>query len=264
MACDLPLLFGAGFLGGVLNSLAGGGTFITFPALLAAGVPPVSANATNTFASCAGYLSGAYALRENLLRHRQRLLGLTGTGLAGGGMGAWLLLQTPERLFREAIPWLLLFATLVFVFGAGLNRRLRRLATLHRHAPAAGAVGLQLLLLGICIYGGFFNAGLGIITLSYLALAGHSDINAMNGVKLLLSATVALIAIVVFAAQGAIAWYEGSLVLLGTLLGGYVAAHLSRHIPQHYVRVLVIAAASAITLYFFLDVYGAPPIENQR
>jgi uncharacterized membrane protein YfcA len=259
MAYEFALLFGAGFLGGILNSLAGGGTFLTFPALLVAEVPPVAANATNTFASCAGYLGGAYALRRELLLYRHQLPRLIGTSLLGGVVGAWLLLQTPERVFRDAIPWLLLFATLLFVFGADLNRRLRRLATVHRRAPAIGLVGLQLLLLAVCVYGGFFNAGLGIITLSYLALAGHSDINAMNGLKLLISATVASIAIIVFAAQGAIAWYAGSVVLLGTLLGGSVAAHASRRIPQRHVRTVVIMAASAITLYFFVDVYGTPP-----
>ena len=114
MAIEILWLFIAGALGGVLNSLAGGGSFVTFPALLFAGVPPVSANATNTFASCSGYLGGAYAFRRDLAVHRHRLPGVIFVSLLGGGVGAWLLLHTPEAFFREAIPWLLLFATVLF------------------------------------------------------------------------------------------------------------------------------------------------------
>jgi uncharacterized membrane protein YfcA len=258
MPFDLLLLFGAGVLGGVLNSIAGGGSFVTFPALLLVGVAPISANATNTFASCAGYLSGAYAFRRELQRHRRELPRLLLISLLGGVAGAWLLLATPEVLFREAIPWLLLFATVLFVFGGRVNAVLRRLAAVHRHASSVGGVLLQLLLLGICIYGGFFNAGLGIITLSYLALAGHADINAMNGLKLLVSAAVSLTAIALFIHDGVIAWSAGSAVLLGTLAGGYVAARVSRRLPQRRVRVLVSVASCGITLYFFYITYAGP------
>jgi uncharacterized membrane protein YfcA len=253
---ELLILFVAGFFGGVLNSIAGGGSFITFPALLFVGVAPISANATNTFASCAGYLSGAYAFRHDLYAHKTELPRLVLISLIGGIVGAWLLLKTPESVFLEAIPWLLLFATLLFIFGAQLNGALKRLASHHRHASSAGTLSLLLLLLCIAIYGGFFNAGLGIITLSYLALAGYTNINAMNGLKLLVSSTVSLIAIGLFIYDGAIAWYEGSIVLFGTLAGGYVAAHVSRRLPQHYVRWFVIGASSCVTVYFFFDIYG--------
>lgn len=252
MLFELLVLLLAGFFGGVINSVAGGGSFITFPALLFVGVPPVSANATNTFASCSGYLSGAYALRRELRAYRQQLPLFLGISLAGGVGGAWLLLRTPEALFREAIPWLLLFATVLFVFGGHLNQLLKRLAGRHRHASMLGQAMSLLLLLAVCVYGGFFNAGLGIIILSYLALAGFTDINAMNGLKLLVSSAVSLIAIALFVAHGAIAWYEGTLVLLGTLAGGYVAAHYSRRLPQSLVRGFVIVASVAITGYFFV------------
>ena len=111
------------------------------------------------------------------------------------------------------------------------------------------------MLLAISIYGGFFNAGLGIISLSYLALAGYTNINAMNGIKLLISSTVSLIAIVLFISDGVIAWNKGIIVLIGTLVGGYVAAHVSKKLPQHYVRAFVILASCGITLYFFIEVY---------
>lgn len=256
MLFELLFLFGAGFFGGVLNSIAGGGSFITFPALLFAGVPPISANATNTFASCAGYLSGTYAFRDALYAHKKELPKLILISLIGGILGAWLLLQTPESLFREAIPWLLLFATVLFVFGAKINAFFKQLASHHQHASFFGHLLLLITLLGVCVYGGFFNAGLGIITLSYLALAGHVNINEMNGMKLLISSAVSLIAIALFIYDGVIVWYEGTIVLAGTLVGGYVAAHISRQLPQQYVRAFVILASCGITIYFFVDIYA--------
>ena len=255
MLHELPLLFIAGLFGGMLNSIAGGGTFITFPALLFAGVPPVSANATNTFASCSGYISGAYAFRKELRAHSNELPKYILISLLGGIMGAWLLLQTPESLFRQAIPWLLLFATLLFAFGSRLNEIFQQLACRHQHASSAGGLILLLMLAGVCIYGGFFNAGLGIIILSYLVLAGHSNINSMNGLKLMISTCVSLAAIAMFVYNGEIAWFEGSIVLLGALTGGYIAAHISRQLPQVYVRKFVTLAGTSITLYFFYNTY---------
>jgi len=252
---EVIFLFMAGFLGGVINSIAGGGSFITFPALLFVGVSPVSANATNTFASLSGYLSGAFAFRKELIAHKKELPRFIITSLVGGIAGAWLLLQTSDSLFREAIPWLLLFATVLFIFGEQLNRSLKKLATQHKYASSIGAFFIFLFLLGVCIYGGFFNAGLGIIILSYLALAGYNNINTMNGIKLLVSSCVSIIAVVLFIIEDVIVWYEGSLVLLGTFVGGYFAAHLSRKLPQSYVRAFVIFASIGITAYFFYDNY---------
>ena len=255
---EIALLFVAGLLGGVVNSLAGGGSFITFPALLFVGIPPIAANATNTFSSCSGYISGAYALRKDLVSHKHELPRFILLSLFGGISVAWLLLQTPEELFREAIPWLLLFATVLFIYGGQLNTALKHMAGRHRHASRIGGFLLMLFLLGVCVYGGFFNAGLGIIILSYLALAGYDNINTMNGLKLLVSSTVSLIAIVLFIIDGVIAWYEGSIVLVGTMAGGYVAAHVSRQLPQAWVRGFVVVASIGITLYFFYDIYLAP------
>jgi len=252
---ELLLLFIAGLLGGILNSIAGGGSFITFPALLFVGIPPLSANATNTFASLSGYLSGTFAFRQDLIAHRHELPRFIVTSLLGGIIGAWLLTRTPESVFREAIPWLLLFATLLFMFGAQLNRALKKLASGHRHASSTARYALLLLLLAICVYGGFFNAGFGIISLSYLVLAGYNNIHAMNGLKLLVSSCVSIIAVILFIVTDMIAWYEGSIVLVGTLLGGYLAAHLSRKLPQPLVRGFVMLSGTGITLYYFYAIY---------
>lgn len=256
MLSELLFLFFAGLCGGILNSIAGGGSFITFPALIFVGVAPISANATNTLASAAGYLSGVYAFRKDIIEQKQSLAGLVVFGLLGGAAGAWLLLRTPESLFLEAIPWLLLFATILFVFGEQANRFLIERYAHHRHASAIGILTKRLSLLAICFYGGFFNAGLGIITLSYLALVGYSNINTMNGLKLLLSTSVSLSAIVLFIGDGVIAWQEGSAVLFGTIVGGYIAAHYSRQLPQKYVRAFVILVSTGITIYFFLNSYA--------
>jgi|TARA_B110000116_G_C16722422_1_gene529767 uncharacterized membrane protein YfcA len=256
MLFELLFLFFAGLFGGVLNSIAGGGSFITFPALMFVGIPPIIASATNTFASCAGYMSGTYAFRKEIAVHKDELFFIIIISLIGGITGAWLLLKTPEAVFREAIPWLLLFATALFVFGEKINTRLKSMASNHRHASSIGGVLLLMILLGVSTYGGFFNAGLGIITLSYLALAGHTNINTMNGLKLLISSTVSLIAIGLFIYNDVIAWFEGSVVLCGTLVGGYVAANVSRQLPQKYVRHFVILASIMTTLYFFFDIYS--------
>ena len=252
---EIILLFAAGFFGGVLNSIAGGGSFITFPALLMAGVPPISANATNTFASLPGYLSGAYVFRHDMQKMRSDVPRIVIISFIGGLIGAWLLLQTPEAQFTRIIPWLLGFATLAFIFGGKINQLIKSAAAHHQYASTAGIVALTVLLLAICIYGGFFNAGLGIIALSYLALAGLRDIATMNGLKLLISSAVSMVAVILFILDGAIAWREGSIVLLGTLTGGAIAAHISRQLPQTLVRNFVIIASIIITGWFFYDVY---------
>ncbi|QIZ76435.1 sulfite exporter TauE/SafE family protein [Ferrimonas lipolytica] len=255
MIFDLLLLIAAGFVGGILNTLAGGGSFITFPALMMVGVAPVSANATNTFASCAGYLSGAYGFRDELRGQRKQLLVIVATSIVGGAIGALLLIQAPQQLFQQAIPWLLLFATLLFVFGGQINTLVKSMATQHRYASLLGSLLLAAVLLVVCIYGGFFNAGLGIIALSYLALAGFTNINTMNGIKLVISSTVSLIAIVMFVYNDAIAWSEGSAVLIGTLFGGYMSAHVAKRVAADKMRRLVTLMSVAITAYFFVVTY---------
>ncbi len=255
MLFELVFLLLAGFFGGVLNSIAGGGSFITFPALIFVGIPPIMANATNTFASCAGYISGTYAFRKEISDHKDELLLIMIISLIGGFFGAWLLLQTPEAVFREAIPWLMLFASVLFIFGGKINSGLKKISSHHQHASSIGGALLLIMLFGVSTYGGFFNAGLGIIILSYLALAGHTNINTMNGLKLLVSSTVSLFAIGLFIYNDVIVWYQGTIVLSGTLAGGYVAAQVSRQLPQQQVRRFVIFASIATTVYFFVDIY---------
>ena len=245
-------LFLAGLIGGMVNAIAGGGSFITFPALMAAGVSPIVANATNTFASSAGYLSGAAGFRRELWAHRRQLPKIAVSALVGGGLGSWLLLQTPENTFSRAIPWLLLLATVLLVWGDPLQAALRHRFEDKQSLSALGSPSLVLLLLLVCTYGGFFNAGLGIILLGYFTLAGYQDIHLMNGLKLLVSALVSILAIVVFGVGDLIAWSEGAIVLVGTLIGGYAAASAVRLVSQRLVRRAIIVVAVGMTAYFFM------------
>ncbi|MFS4437953.1 sulfite exporter TauE/SafE family protein [Paracoccaceae bacterium GXU_MW_L88] len=248
----LFLLFLAGCLGGVINSLAGGGSFIIFPALLTAGLPPVAANATNTFACMPGYLAGAWAFRDDLAKHRDALPRTVLISVIGGALGAAILLAIPPSLFETSIPWLLLVATGLFVTGKRLSA-----ALMAKEFNASGVqIGFAALLLLVSIYGGFFNAGLGIVTLAYLAVAGYDDINTMNGMKLLISTAISVSAIILFAIKGEIAWIAGTAALLGTITGGYLAAHISRGVPQVWVRGIVLVIAIATTIYFFWEVYS--------
>jgi uncharacterized membrane protein YfcA len=253
------LLFAAGLVAGVLNSLAGGGSFITFPALLAAGVPPVMANASNTYAALPGYMSGAWGYRKSIMTERGRLLPYAIVAVVCGYAGAELLLHISDAAFRQIVPWLMLLAVVLFAFGGNINRLLAARAGQARHAKAAGTVLLYLLLAALCLYGGFFNAGFGIMLLAFLALAGLRDIHAMNGLKLWVSAIVAIVAAVRFALQGSIDWYHGSLVLVGVTIGGYVAARLAHRIPTKLIRALVLVYGIGLTAWFFWTTYFSPP-----
>ncbi|MCF6303484.1 MAG: sulfite exporter TauE/SafE family protein [Devosiaceae bacterium] len=255
-AVEIILLLGAGLIAGAINSLAGGGSFIAFPALLLAGVPPVLANATNTFAAWPGYISGAVGFWPEIRKNRRQLVPYILAALVGGFLGAELLLRVSDAQFSIVVPWLMGVAVLLFAVGGRINKWIGSRAK--KSGRSGGLVGVILLLLltFICLYGGFFNAGLGIILLAFFALAGFSNIHAMNGMKLLLSAVVATIAVVRFALSGSIAWYEGSLVFAGALVGGYVAARLAKFIPENVLRISIIIYGTVLTVVFFWQAYG--------
>lgn len=249
------LLFFSGLLAGVLNSIAGGGSFITFPALLFVGLPPVVANATNTFSSCAGYVSGAAGFYQELKEIRHFLPTVVLFSTLGGALGAISLLFIPSAHFEALIPWLMLFATSLFILGERVNRALNdRISRRLKEEPWFRYLSVFLLFL-IALYGGFFNAGLGIVILGYLVLTGFSDVHQMNGLKLLISAIVSMTAIVIFIYDGLIDWSSGAAVMLGTLIGGFIAARISRRMDATYVRVGIIITSISLTVYFFYSTY---------
>lgn len=253
---DIILLLTAGIFAGALNSLAGGGSFISFPALLLVGIPPIMANATNNFSSCAGYIAGMVGYREELGQFKKQLPGFILAAGIGGYIGAELLLQLNSEQFESLIPHLMAFAMVAYIFGGRLNKVVKRAVENEKPWAKMSQRALPVLLVVLCIYGGFFGAGMGIILLSYPALAGHTKTTAMNGLKLVASTTMASVAIVRFALEDAIIWREGSILLVGSLLGGYGAARISRHIPDQYLRTGIIIYGLALTVWFYWDVFG--------
>lgn len=251
------LLFVAGLLGGAVNSLAGGGSFIVFPALLFSGVPPVLANASNTYAALPGYVSGAVGYWKAMAPHRDKLILYGLISAIFGYLGAELLLVVSDEQFSRVVPWLMSFAVALFVFGNQINAALKARSGEGRGMKALGALLLLALLAAVCIYGGFFNAGLGILLLAFLAMAGMTDIHAMNGLKLYVSSIVALVAVLRFAFNGSIDFYHGSIALVGVTIGGYVAARLAQHIPRDWIRNGVIVYGIGMTGYFFWIAYFA-------
>lgn len=249
------LLFVAGLLGGAVNSLAGGGSFIVFPALLAVGVPPVVANASNTYAALPGYASGAFGYWKAMAAYKNRLVLYSAVALVFGYVGAELLLVVSDELFSLVVPWLMLFAVLLFAFGKRLNGFVAARGGGRRGLKMVGTALLMAFLALVCLYGGFFNAGLGILLLAFLATAGMSDIHAMNGLKLWISSVVAIVAVARFAISGSIDWYHGSIALVGVTIGGYLAARLAHHVPTGLIRGAVLVYGVFMTGYFFWSAY---------
>ncbi|MBP2232109.1 putative membrane protein YfcA [Azospirillum agricola] len=240
------LLLLAAFLAGAMNAVAGGGSFLTLPALIYAGVPPVAANATGTVALLPGYASGVYGYRNDLAPVGDLGLPVLAlVSLVGGLAGAGLLLVTPDAVFRGIVPWLLLLATGLFAFGGPLAARLRSVG-LH------GRGALLATLFVVSVYGGYFNGGLGILLLAQLSLFGMTDLNAMNGLKNLFSAVLTAIAVVAYAAGGAVDWPKAALMILAAVAGGYVGARVGRRIPAAVLRGGIIAVGLAMSLLFFL------------
>lgn len=242
---DYLLLLVSGFLGGMLNAVAGGGTFITFPALVFTGVPVVAANATTTVAALPGYLAAALGFRDEITRiPRDIILRLTLWTFAGGAVGSALLLVSSNETFAAIVPFLLLAATLIFLAGP----RLRAWASRFRGGVTAfGAASL----LPVAIYGGYFNGGLGIVLLALFSLWGMTDLHMMNGLKSWLSFALAVISTLIFAAGGQIAWRECAIMAAGTVLGGLLGAPVARRIAPPVLRGLIAVVGFGMTAIFF-------------
>jgi uncharacterized protein len=248
-------LFGAAVLAGALNSVAGGGSFISFPALLFAGVPPIPANATNTAAVWPGTVASTFAYRNAFTADARRLLTpLLVTGVLGGILGAGILLHTPPATFLKILPWLLLGATLIFMVSGRMTAWVRGRAG---HAPGekgsakALVVAVLVLELVVAIYVGYFGAGAGILTLALLALLGIESIHTLNGMKTLLVSVINGVAIVTFIWARVIVWPQAILMLVGASAGGYAGAYYAQKANPVYVRWLVIAVGLAMSAYFF-------------
>jgi hypothetical protein len=246
----MSLLLGAAAFGaGVLNAIAGGGSFLTFPALVFAGVPTIAANATSALAVSPGYLGSALGFRDELRRlPRLRLVQETATAALGGVAGALLLLLTPARVFGQLVPWLLLFATALFVVGPRIARWARPVAG---DAPHPWARWRGLGLAGVAVYGGYFNGGLGILLMALYTVTGERDIHTTNALKNLNSLVLSVVSVATFALAGAIAWGPALLMMTAATAGGYAGARWSRRLPAAWVRGVVVATGLVMAAVFF-------------
>jgi len=243
----------AGALGGALNSVAGGGSFIAFPALLFTGVPPIPANATNTIALWTGAAASGGAYRKRLDVARKVMIPLLTASLIGGLIGAILLLKTPAHTFMRVLPWLTLGATLLFAFGKKLAGR--RGSVIEHEASTAALVGTTLFQFCVAIYGGYFGGGMGIVMLAMLATLGMTDIHSMNALKSVMGFVINGVAVVTFIVAGAVYWKHGIVMILGGIVGGYLGAHYAMKMPQSWIRWFVVLVGATMTAYFFWKSY---------
>lgn len=246
------ILFLAAMLGGTLNSVAGGGSFISFPALIFTGVLPIQANATSTVALWPGAVASVGAYRGVLVMARRRLLVLGGVSVVGGVLGAILLLRTPQSTFVRLLPYLLLLATLLFTFGGTIAARLRDLVGKVASPPWLATLGTVCLQGTIAIYGGYFGGGIGILMLALLAIMGMENIHTMNAIKALLASCINGVAVLTFVIARAVEWPQAVVMVLGAVVGGYGGAYVARRLDPRLVRRFVILVGFTMTLYFFL------------
>jgi uncharacterized membrane protein YfcA len=243
------LLSLAALAAGVMNSIAGGGTLLTFPALLTV-VPAVVANATSTVALVPGSLSGAWGYRSEV-RHLGRWIAiLIWPSVIGGIVGSALVLYLPEKYFQASVPWLILLATLLFLFQPAISR----LTGIGKeHAPPSkttlgGIIFFQFL---VSVYGGYFGAGIGILMLSSLALMGMGDIHRMNALKTILAACINGVSVIVFIQGNVVVWRYALVMAVAAIAGGYLGARLARMLNRELVRWIVILIGFVLAAQLF-------------
>lgn len=249
-------LFFAAVIAGTLNALAGGGSFISFPALLFIRIPPVLANATNTVALWPGLAASTVAYLKRLNAPARILVPLLVTSVGGGWAGAFLLLHTPQHTFLRLVPWLLLGGTLLFAFGNSIRSVAGKTAVIDdlRNTSWQAILWTSIAELLVSIYGGYFGAGIGFMTLAMLAMLGMRDIHAMGAIRTLLAVAINAAAVVTFIVAGAVLWPQCAVMTAGSLAGGWFGAHFAQKADPGKVRLLVIGIGVAMSAYFFFTV----------
>jgi len=265
------LLFLVAIVGGTLNSVAGGGSFFTFPVLIFTGVPSIQANATSTVALWPGSVASIGAYRRELAGlDRMLVITLVIASLVGGVLGAILLLRTPQSIFNIVLPYLLLIATLLFAFGGKITKALRgrkvqRLKDAQEPGsdpgpvpdPGLAAVRFHYVVIAlaqfvIAAYGGYFGGGIGILMLATLGIMGMENIHAMNALKTVLASCINGVAVITFVLAQAVYWPQALVMIVGAVIGGYGGAYFARKIEQKWIRIFVIVVGFAMTLFFFV------------
>jgi len=240
------LLLAAGLAGGLVTAMVGGASLICFPALLAAGLPPIIANASSTVALTPGNLVAGFADLERMPRWDRSFASLALIAVAGSVAGAALLLATPEKAFTAVVPLLIGFATALFAFSGRI-----RLWIAARTADRAPATGLSsLLFVPVAVYGGYFGAGMSVMILAILSVSRTDEFRTANVIKNLLSGLTSFVAVVVFVLQGVVAWPQALLVMAGAVIGGFLGGRLARVLPAAAMRWIVIAVGTVLTAIY--------------
>jgi len=241
----LAALFFVGLIASSINAVAGGGSLLSFPVLVAFGVPPLSANATNSVALWPGALSSAFGFRSEIARTKHHLKFLLFPTIAGSLLGAYLLTHTPEKLFNIVVPALILLATLLLGFQPNIKK-----AALARKTklPVGIGMGLQFL---VSVYGGYFGAGMGIVMLAIFGLFVEGTLHEQNALKAWLGVAINLVASAFFLGEGLLWLVPGFFVMAGAITGGYLSARLSRRVDPEKLRKCVVALGAAMTIWFF-------------
>jgi uncharacterized protein len=251
---DLPHAagaFAAAFVAGAINSVAGGGTLVSFPTLIWLGLNSVTANATSTVAIWPGTVGSMLGYRRELRAAEPRFLALIGPSLVGGIVGAVLLRLTPSSVFDRLVPFLILFATLLFMAQEPIQRKLRT-GTGEARSTAGWMVGAMLFQLGVGLYGGYFGAGIGILMLAALSILGLKDIHEMNALKVILGGTINGIAAIYFIWKGMVYWPYVLVMVVGAIAGGFGGAGVARKLGGKTVRRIVIGIGFAMALSLFM------------
>jgi uncharacterized membrane protein YfcA len=246
----------AAFLGGLLNAVAGGGSFLLFPAMLNMKILPIQANATNTVALWPGQLTSVAAYRHDIRRNLRLALPMGLAGLIGGTAGALVLLNTPQMTFLHLVPWLLLIAALIFALSGPVSRWIQRVSLARRHGVATQArpprrLPVFLATVVVCFYIGYFGAGAGFLLITLLSLFGFQDLNEINALKVVSTTLANGIAFVLFVFNGQVVWRYCLLAMLTCAVGGYTSASLSRRVPQPVLRGLVVFIGLSMAAWFF-------------
>jgi len=245
------IVFGAAFVAGMINSVAGGGTLLTFPVLIFVGLSSVTANATNTAAIWPGSLGGMWGYRRELQTVHRRMLALVIPSLIGGVAGALLLRWTPPTIFDKLVPFLILFATLLFMAQEPVQRKLKT-ADVARHKTTGWLLGAMVFQLFVGLYGGYFGAGIGILMLAALSILGLTDIHQMNGLKNFFSMSINGVAALYFIWAKMVIWSDVIIMSVGAVIGGYLCAGLVRRMGSTTVRRIVIGIGFAMAVSLFV------------
>ncbi len=245
----MAIAAGAALAAGFVNAVAGGGTLISFPALLFVGLPPVTANVTNTVALCPGYLGGAWAQRRDIAHQAEELPGVAIASGLGGLCGSILLVLSSDKLFQDLIPYLILLACGLLFFQDAIKRRILA----HRTEANAGAhrVGLWVTIFVAAIYGGYFGAGLGVMLLAVLGAVLHGELQRLNGLKQALSLIINSIAALYFVTSGLVAWQFAFVMAGASLVGGNLGGRLAGRMRPEVLRIVVVAAGLAVAFQYF-------------